>query len=437
MKNLYIKTYGCQMNVYDSIMMADIVKPLGFQEVKEPESADLMIFNTCHIREKATEKLYSELGRMKMLQKKQNRKITIVVAGCVAQAEGEEIFRRAKNVDVVVGPQSLHTLPELLSKVQRKDGEAINLDFPEISKFDSIVSKSIDQTANISSFLSVQEGCDKFCTYCVVPYTRGAEYSRTVKEIYLEAISLVAKGAKEIVLLGQNVNAYHGQFGDEIWSLGQLIQYLSGVEGLERIRYITSHPADMHGELYQVHASCSKVMPYFHLPVQSGSDKVLKRMNRKHTSALYYDIISKMKKICPNIALSSDFIVGFPGETDADFECTLDLVRKVEYAQAYSFKYSPRPGTPGAEYKDQICDEVKNERLQRLQSLLREQQLNYNKNFVGNVIKVLFDRKNENQAIGRSEYMQPVYVDNKNLYGETCDVLIVSGNQNSLQGVVS
>ncbi|MBQ4875267.1 MAG: tRNA (N6-isopentenyl adenosine(37)-C2)-methylthiotransferase MiaB [Rickettsiaceae bacterium H1] len=437
MKNLYIKTYGCQMNVYDSSMIADVVTPLGFKEVKNPESADMIILNTCHIREKATEKVYSELGRINLMEKEQKRKIITVVAGCVAQAEGEEIFERAKNVDVVIGPQSIHTLPELLIKVQRKNGEEINLEFPEISKFDSLIDKNIERSANISSFLSVQEGCDKFCTYCVVPYTRGVEYSRSVSDIYREALSLVKNGAKEITLLGQNVNAYHGECDNEIWSLGKLMQHLTNVSGLERIRYTTSHPNDMHEELYLAHEARGKIMPYLHLPVQSGSDKILKRMNRKHNSFLYYEVISKVRESCPDIALSSDFIVGFPGETDEDFEQTLELVEEVKYSQAYSFKYSPRPGTPSAEYKNQVPDEIKNKRLQILQKLLRKQQLEYNQGFVGKTISVLFDRKNDKQAIGRSPYMQAVYVDDISLYGEIKNILITEGNQNSLKGILN
>ncbi len=436
MKNLYIKTYGCQMNVYDSIMISDIIKPLGFQEVNEPENADMIVLNTCHIREKATEKVYSELGRINVLQKTQNRKIITVVAGCVAQAEGEEIFKRAPNVDVVIGPQSIHSLPELLVKAQRKSGDAINLEFEEVAKFDYLVEKKIERSANISSFLSVQEGCDKFCTYCVVPYTRGAEYSRSVSEIYREAISLVAKGVKEITLLGQNVNGYHGQHGDEIWSLGKLMQYLARIKGLERIRYTTSHPQDMHDELYDAHGTEEKVMPYLHLPVQSGSDRILKRMNRKHHVALYHETIDRIRKARPDIALSSDFIVGFPGETDKDFEETLALVEKVNYAQAYSFKYSPRPGTPSAEYHQQVSEEVKDKRLQHLQALLKKQQLAYNQQFVGKVMPILFDRTNKTQAVGKSPYMQSVYVDNPNLYGQLRQIKITAGYQNSLQGII-
>ena len=437
MKNLYIKTYGCQMNVYDSIMIADIIKPLGFKEVNGPESADMIVLNTCHIREKATEKVYSELGRINVLEKKQKRKIITVVAGCVAQAEGEEIFKRAPNVDVVIGPQSIHSLPELLVKAQRRNGEAINLEFEEVAKFDYLVDKKIQRSASITSFLSVQEGCDKFCTYCVVPYTRGAEYSRSVSEVYREAISLVEKGAKEITLLGQNVNGYHGQHEEEIWSLGKLMKHLANIKGLERLRYTTSHPQDMHEELYEAHTSEDKVMPYMHLPVQSGSDKVLKRMNRKHSVSLYYEIIDKIRNKCPDVALSSDFIVGFPGESDNDFEQTIELVEKINYAQAYSFKYSPRPGTPSAEYLNQVPDEIKNKRLQHLQSILKKQQLAYNQKFIGKVLPVLFDRTNKTQSIGKSPYMQSVYVDDLNLHGQLRNVKIIDGTQNSLRGVIN
>ncbi|MDN5247522.1 MAG: tRNA (N6-isopentenyl adenosine(37)-C2)-methylthiotransferase MiaB [Wolbachia endosymbiont of Tyrophagus putrescentiae] len=434
MKGLYIKTYGCQMNVYDSMLMENIIKPLGFSIVNDVNEADLVIFNTCHIREKAAEKLYSELGK---LQRKND--VTIVVAGCVAQAEGEEVFRRAPFVDIVVGPQSIAALPELIVKTSRSKGHTIDIDFPEIAKFDKFPDECYGTNQGSSAFLSIQEGCDKFCTFCVVPYTRGAEYSRPVNEIFREALKLVANGAKEITLLGQNVNAYHGECEGEIWDLGKLIGHIAKIEKLERIRYTTSHPRDMHESLYLAHAQEPKLMPFIHLPVQSGSDKILHAMNRKHTAEEYLEIIDKLRKLKPEIEFSSDFIVGFPGETEQDFEDTMKLVEKVNYAQAYSFKYSPRPGTPGATRKDQIPEEVKNERLHRLQKLINEQQLAFNQNMVGKTISVLFSDKpgkHQNQIIGKSPYMQSVCVeDPEGKYkNKIINVKISEAWQNSLLG---
>lgn len=436
MKGLYIKTYGCQMNVYDSILMENIIKPLGFNIVCDPDEADLVIFNTCHVREKAAEKLYSELGK---LQKKVD--VTIVVAGCVAQAEGEEVFRRAPFVDVVVGPQSIAALPELIVKARRRKGHIIDTDFPEIAKFDKFPDECYGTNKWSSAFLAIQEGCDKFCTFCVVPYTRGAEYSRPVNEIFSEALKLVASGAKEINLLGQNVNAYHGEFEGEIWNLGNLISHIAKIKKLERIRYTTSHPRDMHESLYLAHAQEPKLMPFIHLPIQSGANKILHAMNRKHTAEEYLEIIDKLRRLKPEIELSSDFIVGFPGETEQDFEDTMELVKKVKYAQAYSFKYSPRPGTPSAERKDQVPEKVKTERLFHLQKLIGEQQLMFNQNTVGKIIPVLFSDKQgkyQNQIIGKSPYMQSVCVDDHN--GEYRDkivsVKISEARQNSLLGDV-
>ncbi|MDX5495763.1 MAG: tRNA (N6-isopentenyl adenosine(37)-C2)-methylthiotransferase MiaB, partial [Wolbachia endosymbiont of Nomada marshamella] len=318
MKGLYIKTYGCQMNVYDSVLMENIIKPLGFNVVSDAEKADLVILNTCHIREKAAEKLYSELGKIHSSRKE----ITIVVAGCVAQAEGEEVFRRAPFVDIVVGPQSIATLPELIVKASRSKGHVINTDFPEVAKFDKLPDECYGNSQGSSAFLAIQEGCDKFCTFCVVPYTRGAEYSRPVNEIFREALKLVANGAKEINLLGQNVNAYHGKCEGEVWDLGKLVSHIAKIEKLERIRYTTSHPRDMHESLYLAHAEEPKLMPFIHLPVQSGSNKILHAMNRKHTAEEYLEIIDRFRKLKPEIEFSSDFIVGFPGETEKDFEET-------------------------------------------------------------------------------------------------------------------
>ncbi|KAF5269089.1 hypothetical protein FQR65_LT19236 [Abscondita terminalis] len=398
------------MNVYDSVLMENIVKPLGFNVVSDAEQADLVILNTCHIREKAAEKLYSELGRIHSSRKE----MTIVVAGCVAQAEGEEVFRRAPFVDIVVGPQSIAALPELIVKASRSKGHVINTDFPEVAKFDKLPDECYGNSQGSSAFLSIQEGCDKFCTFCVVPYTRGAEYSRPVNEIFREVLKLVANGANEINLLGQNVNAYHGECEGEVWDLGKLISHIAKIEKLERIRYTTSHPRDMHESLYLAHTEEPKLMPFVHLPVQSGSNKILRVMNRKHTAEEYLEIIDRFRKLKPEIEFSSDFIVGFPGETEKDFEETMKLVEKVKYAQAYSFKYSPRPGTPGAERKDQVPEEVKTERLLRLQKLISKQQLELNQSMVGKTIPALFSDKkgkHQNQIIGKSPYMQSVCID--------------------------
>ncbi len=424
------------MNVYDSILMENIIKPLGFNVVDDVEKADLVIFNTCHIREKAAEKLYSELGK---LQKKKD--VTIVVAGCVAQAEGEEVFRRAPFVDVVVGPQSIASLPELIVKASRSKGHLIDTDFPEIAKFDKFPDECYGINQGSSAFLSIQEGCDKFCTFCVVPYTRGAEYSRPVNEIFREVLKLVSHGAKEITLLGQNVNAYHGECEGEIWDLGKLINHIAKIEKLERIRYTTSHPRDMHESLYLAHAQEQKLMPFVHLPVQSGSDKILRAMNRKHTVEEYLKIIDKLRKLKSEIEFSSDFIVGFPGETEQDFEETIKLVEKVKYAQAYSFKYSPRPGTPGAERKDQVPEEVKTERLLRLQKLINQQQLTFNQNTIGKTIPVLFSNKKgkyQSQIIGKSTYMQSVCIDDSEdkYKDKIVNVNILQARQNSLIGCI-
>lgn len=417
LKKFHIKTYGCQMNVYDSEMIEKIVSGLGFTLSERAEDADLIILNTCNIREKAAEKLYSELGQIRLLQKKKQERILIVVAGCVAQAEGEEIMRRAENVDVVVGPQSIHSLPELIAKVNRQSGKAIKMEFDPIEKFDYLAEETRKRRVPQSSaFLSIQEGCDKFCAFCVVPYTRGAEYSRSTEEVYREALSLTTKGVKEITLLGQNVNGYHGTLdsGNKVLNLGQLISRLGKIPSLKRIRYTTSHPVDMHKELYDAHANESKLMPFVHLPVQSGSDKILKQMNRKYTTADYLKIINEFQNARSDIAFSSDFIVGFPGESDDDFQQTLALIEQVNYAQCYSFKYSPRPGTPGATYP-QISEETKNTRLQKLQQLLKEKQLEFNKKMIGKTVTVLFDKKHPDKISGRTEYMQQVFSDDSNL----------------------
>ncbi|QQV75702.1 tRNA-2-methylthio-N(6)-dimethylallyladenosine synthase [Rickettsia tillamookensis] len=431
------------MNVYDSVKMQDLLYPFGYEPTENIEDADVIILNTCHIREKAAEKTYSELGRIKKLQdtrKKQGlSSAIIVVAGCVAQAEGEEIFSRTPYVDIVVGPQSYYNLPELISKVVRHEKHLIDLDFVEEAKFDNLPEQLYPQGA--SSFISVQEGCDKFCTFCVVPYTRGAEFSRNVEQVYREALKVVSSGAKEIMLLGQNVNAYHGKgLDDKIFSLADLLKHLAQIPNLERLRYMTSHPIDMNDDLIKLHGTEPKLMPFLHLPVQSGSNKILKAMNRKHDRDYYFDIINRLREARPDIVLSSDFIVGFPGETDEDFENTLDLVRRVKYGQCYSFKYSPRPGTPGATRTDQVPEHIKSERLTILQKELMAQQLAFNESCVGSTMKVLFDRsgKFDDQIIGKTPYMQSVYIQNpnKSLLGKIIDVKITKASLNSLTGEI-
>ncbi|MFO0293863.1 MAG: tRNA (N6-isopentenyl adenosine(37)-C2)-methylthiotransferase MiaB [Rhodospirillales bacterium] len=409
-KRLFIKTYGCQMNVYDSDRMAEILAPLGYAPGDTPETADLVILNTCHIREKASEKVYSELGRLRPV--KEARGCLIAVAGCTAQAEGAEILRRMPFVDVVVGPQSYHRLPELVARASRAGGAALDTDFPVDSKFDHL-----PETAGASgpaAFLTVQEGCDKFCTFCVVPYTRGAEFSRPIADVEREARRLVAGGAREITLLGQNVNAYHGRdaAGGET-GLGGLIRHLAAIPGLERLRYTTSHPRDVDDALIAAHGEEPKLMPYLHLPVQSGADRILAAMNRGHDAAHYLRIVERLRAARPDLALSSDFIVGFPGESDADFAATLDLVRAVGFAGAFSFKFSARPGTPAAALDGQIPEPTKDERLQTLQALLREQAEAFNRAMLGRVVPVLVERRGRHpgQAVGRSPWLQAVHFD--------------------------
>lgn len=438
-KNLYIKTYGCQMNVYDSDCMAELLKPHGYEQCESVDTADMVILNTCHIREKAAEKMYSELGRVRQHKENKNKQgenCIIAVAGCVGQAEGKEIFKRAPFVDMVVGPQSYQTLPDLLSSVKRNEGHKIDLSFSN-KKFDTLNTKAL--SGKSSTFLTIQEGCDKFCTFCVVPYTRGAEYSRPVSEIYREAMQLVANGTKEITLLGQNVNAYQGKTEESNhYNLGQLIRHLCKINGLERIRYSTSHPRDMHDELYKVHFEEEKVMPFLNLPVQSGSDKILQAMNRKHTRDSYFEIIDKLRDGRPEMQFSTDIIVGFPGESDKDFEDTVDLVKRVNYTQAYSFKYSPRPGTPGADMEEQIPEHIKDERLQYLQAIINQQQERYNKNCEGKKMAVLFDRKGkrENQYVGKTPFMQSVHVtsEKNGIINAIKEVAIKEGFANSLSG---
>ena len=401
------------MNAYDSARMADVMAPHGYALVDAPEGADMVVLNTCHIREKAAEKVYSELGRLRSLKRQraaEGGRMIVAVAGCVAQAEGEEMIRRADTVDIVVGPQVYHRLPEMVAKLAR-GSRALDTEFPAVDKFDALPeTKFVESPA---AFLTVQEGCDKFCTFCVVPYTRGAEYSRSVAQIEVEARRLVELGVREITLLGQNVNAFHGLGTDgEVWGLGRLIRHLARIDGLARLRYTTSHPRDMDDELIAAHAEETKLAPYLHLPVQSGSDAVLEAMNRGHTADDYRRLIARVRAARPDIALSSDFIVGFPGESDQDFEATMDLVREIQFAQSYSFKYSPRPGTPAAAARKQIPDDVKSARLLRLQALLNEQALALARRCVSQEFDVLFEKpgRHDGQLIGRSPYLQAVHV---------------------------
>jgi len=436
-KKLFIKTWGCQMNVYDSNRMADVLSPLGYKTVDAPADADMIILNTCHIREKATDKVFSELGRLrdhKEAKEKDGGRMVLAVAGCVAQAEGKFITERAPYVDMVFGPQAYHELPQMVMKATGE--RVVNTEFPAVSKFDLLPEETVSGGA--AAFLSIQEGCDKFCTFCVVPYTRGAEYSRTVAEILREARRLSEGGAREITLLGQNVNAFHGEGPDgKIWGLARLIEAVAQIDGVERIRYSTSHPRDMDDALIEAHRDIPQLMPFLHLPVQSGSDNILKMMNRKHSSDDYRRIIEKVKAARPDIALSSDFIVGFPGETDKDFEDTMQLVRDVGFASAYSFKYSPRPGTPAAGMQKQLHEKIKSDRLQRLQDLLNGQQLAFNAATVGMKLGILFDRKgkNDNQYLGRSPYNQAVHATSEtNLLGRIATVEVAQAFANSVTG---
>jgi tRNA-2-methylthio-N6-dimethylallyladenosine synthase len=433
-KRLFIKTYGCQMNVYDSERMADVLRPLGYGMTDSPEDADLVVLNTCHIREKAAEKVYSELGRIREMRTARTEagggRMGVVVAGCVAQAEGEEIMRRAPVVDLVVGPQAYHKLPELIARTTRALGERLSADFAPEAKFDALPTGR--QVDGVTAFLTVQEGCDKFCTFCVVPYTRGGEYSRPAQDIEAEARDLAAHGVREVTLLGQNVNAYAGAGG-----LAGLARRLAAIPGLDRIRYTTSHPRDMGDDLIAAHGEIEALMPYLHLPVQSGSDKILRAMNRGHTAQHYLALVERIRAARPDMALSCDFIVGFPGETEADFEATLSLIREVRYASAFSFKYSKRPGTPASAMPGQVAEEVKEERLARLNALLMDQQKAFNAAQVGRTLPVLFERpgRHPGQILGRSPYLQAVHVDGPgHLIGRIAPVTISQGNMNSLTG---
>lgn len=429
------------MNVYDSGKMIELLSPLGYTTVDAPEQADMVILNTCHIREKATDKLYSELGRLALLKNEKRERgddFVIAVAGCVAQAEGEQVTKRAPAVDMVFGPQTYHRLPEMIAKAARSQGRRglVDTEFPVESKFDFLPEAGRPHGA--SAFLSIQEGCDKFCTFCVVPYTRGAEYSRPVDSIIREAERLVDQGVVELTLLGQNVNAYHGQANSGEWSLARLLYRLAEIPGLQRLRYTTSHPRDMADDLIHAHGAIPQLMPFLHLPVQSGADKILQAMNRKYTAAEYLTLIDKLRAARPDIAFSSDFIVGFPGETASDFAATLRLIEQVGFAQAFSFSYSPRPGTPAAALDLVVPDATKHDRLQRLQALLIQQQTAFNASMVGTTQPALFEKagKLPGQVIGKSPYMQSVVVSGQGLLNKIVPVHILAGHQNSLQGEV-
>ena len=455
-KRVFIRTYGCQMNVYDSDRMADVLRPLGYAMTDTPEQADLVVLNTCHIREHASEKVYSELGRLrdaKHERRAEGRDLTIAVAGCVAQAEGEEIVRRQPAVDIVVGPQAYHRLPELLAEAERMaavrragrrlpGAGVLDTDFPAESKFDHLPSPQGVRAG--SAFLSIQEGCDKFCTFCVVPYTRGAEYSRPVSAVLAEARQLVAAGAIEITLLGQNVNAYHGEAapgsnGGSTWSLARLIHALAEIDGVARIRYTTSHPRDMDDDLIAAHGAVPQLMPYLHLPVQSGSDRILEAMNRRHGRDLFLGLVDRLRHARADLALSSDFIVGFPGESDADFDDTMRLVDRVGFASAFSFKYSRRPGTPGSAMLDQVPETVKSARLAALQALLGQQARGFNISKVGGIVPVLFAEsgRKPGQIVGKTPWLQSVYAEgNERLIGRIVDARLIEGHANSLAGEI-
>jgi tRNA-2-methylthio-N6-dimethylallyladenosine synthase len=433
------------MNVYDSRRMADTLAPLGYVETAIAEDADLVILNTCHIREKAADKVYSELGRVRRMKEAaaaEGRQLVIAVAGCVAQAEGEEIIRRAPAVDLVFGPQSYHRLPELLARAAR-DGKAVDTEFPADDKFNHLVApdRATIRARGVSAFVTVQEGCDKFCTFCVVPYTRGAEMSRPVQKILTEIEHLAAAGVREVTLIGQNVNAYHGDGPDgRPWPLARLLERVAEVSGIDRLRYTTSHPRDMDDDLIAAHRDLRELMPQLHLPVQSGSDRILAAMNRSHTRADYLDIVDRLRRARPDLALTSDFIVGFPGETESDFEASLALIEETGLSGAFSFKYSPRPGTPGADMDDQIDEAVKSERLQRLQAVIEHSQAAFNRCCLQRTFDVLFERpgRHDGQLVGRSPYLQPVQVDApSSLIGEIAAVTVTEIASNSLFGALA
>ncbi|MBY0335402.1 MAG: tRNA (N6-isopentenyl adenosine(37)-C2)-methylthiotransferase MiaB [Acetobacteraceae bacterium] len=439
-KRLFIRSYGCQMNVYDSHRMADVLAPLGYEATDVPEGADMVILNTCHIREKATEKLFSELGRLRAL-KQEKPGMVLAVAGCVAQAEGAEVTARAPYVDMVFGPQSYHKLPEMLARATRAAGRVIETEFPSEEKFDHLPETSAPQ--GITAFLTIQEGCDKFCSFCVVPYTRGAEFSRPAAKVLEEARRLARQGTREVTLLGQNVNAYHGDappgsgHGAGTWGLARLLRALAEIPGIERLRYTTSHPRDMDDELIAAHRDVTQVMPFLHLPVQSGSDRVLQAMNRGHKAEDYIRLVDRLRAARPDLALSSDFIAGHPGERDADHEATMELIRRVGFAQAFSFKYSARPGTPAAAQTATVPEDVKDARLQEIQALLRKQQAAFNASKEGAVVEVLFTGpgRHPGQLAGRTPWLQPVHCDAPaSLIGHSAPVKIVRAHPNSLSG---
>ncbi len=441
-RKLHIKSYGCQMNVYDSNRMADTLAPLGYEAAPLPEGADVIILNTCHIREKAAEKVYSELGRMRRIKEQaeqEGRRVLVAVAGCVAQAEGEEIIRRAPVVDLVFGPQSYHRLPELIARAA-VSGRVVDTEFPVEDKFDHLAAPSAEATRarGVTAFVTVQEGCDKFCTFCVVPYTRGAEVSRPAQRIVAEVEGLARAGVREVTLIGQNVNAYHGPGPDGApWQLGRLLHRLAEVPGVARLRYTTSHPRDVDDSLVAAHRDLLALMPQLHLPVQSGSDRILAAMNRRHTRADYLRAVERLRAARPDMAFSSDFIVGFPGESEEDFAATLSIVREVGYASAFSFKYSPRPGTPASEMPDQVPEPVKAERLQRLQAQIDRHQAAFNTGCVGRTLSVLFEKPGRlpGQLVGRSPYLQPVQVmAPPDRIGEVAAVTITATGTNSLFG---
>jgi tRNA-2-methylthio-N6-dimethylallyladenosine synthase len=432
-KNLHVITWGCQMNVYDSGRMADVLAPIGYRPVDTPDNADMVILNTCHIRDKAAEKVFSELGRLRRLKEATGNRMILAVAGCVAQAEGAEILARAPYVDIVLGPQTYHRLPEMVARAARAGGKVIATDFPPEDKFDHLPDSATPQ--GVTAFLTIQEGCDKFCSFCVVPYTRGAEQSRSAAAILREAGHLVSQGAREITLLGQNVNAWT----HDGWTLGRLLRALAGIPGLLRLRYATSHPRDMDDDLIAAHRDVPALMPFLHLPIQSGSDRILSAMNRRHTADDYRRIVDRLRAARPDIALSSDFIVGHPGETEADFAATMALVRDVTFAQAYSFKYSPRPGTPAAGAAAQVPEADKDRRLQALQALLRDQQAGFNAGCVGLELPVLFTGpgRHPGQIAGRSPFLQPIHLSGSaNLIGTEAMVRIVAQHPNSLAGTL-
>jgi len=443
-RKLYIKSFGCQMNVYDSQRMADALAPEGYVETETPDDADLVVLNTCHIREKAAEKVYSELGRMRRLKEaaaSDGRNVLITVAGCVAQAEGEEIVRRAPAVDVVVGSQNYHRLPDLIARA--REGKIVDTQFPVEDKFDRLAapSRAATRARGVSAFVTVQEGCDKFCTFCVVPYTRGAETSRPVVKILAEIERLAGAGVREVTLIGQNVNAYHGEGPDgRPSSLARLLERTARIPGIDRLRYTTSHPLDLGDDLIAAHRDLPALMPQLHLPVQSGSDRILAAMNRRHTRADYLDIIGRLREARPDLALTSDFIVGFPGETNDDFAATLKLVNEIGYSGAFSFKYSPRPGTPGADMDDQLDEAVKSERLYLLQDAIDRSQAAFNRDCRGRTLSVLLERpgRYQGQLIGRSPYLQPVQVEAlSSLIGEIAAVTITDVASNSLFGTLA